>query len=198
MVGQADGESGASGAALSRDDEALRALAPALAERLASLGIPTRTLQHEPVFTVDESQDLHRAILGAHTKNLFLKDKKSRLFLVVAEHSTAVDLKGLHTRIGAQGRLSFGSPEQMRERLGVEPGSVTAFGIVNDGEGAVTLVLDERLLQHDILNCHPLTNRGTTSIARDHLLALFASVRHDPLVVRLEADTAELASGQTS
>jgi Ala-tRNA(Pro) deacylase len=198
MVGQADDGSEASGAAFSLGDEALRALAPALADRLEALGIPTRTVRHEPVFTVDESQDLHRAVAGAHTKNLFLKDKKSRLFLVVAEHSTAVDLKSLHTRIGAQGRLSFGSPEQMRERLGVEPGSVTAFGIVNDAEGLVTLVLDARLLAHDILNCHPLTNRGTTSIARDHLLALFAAVRHDPLVVRLEAEAGELASGQTS
>ncbi len=178
-------------------DEALRTLAPDLADRLAALGLPTRTIAHEPVFTVEESQALRGAIAGAHTKNLFLKDKKSRLFLVVAEEDTPVDLKTLHTRIGAQGRLSFGSPEQMRERLGVEPGSVTAFGVVNDADGVVTLVLDERLLGHDIINCHPLTNRGTTSIARDHLLALFAAVSHDPLVVRLEADAAELASGQT-
>ncbi len=179
-------------------DAELAELAPALAARLSELNIRTRTMVHEAVHTVEESQALRGSIPGAHTKNLFLKDKKGRLFLVVAEEATPVDLKTLHTRIGAQGRLSFGSPEQMRERLGVEPGSVTAFGVVNDGEEAVTLVLDERLLPHDILNCHPLTNRATTSIARDDLMTLFASVRHEPLVARLEADGGEHASGQTS
>ncbi|WP_082640599.1 prolyl-tRNA synthetase associated domain-containing protein [Aureimonas sp. N4] len=198
MVGQAGEGQGAASADFPERDDILQELAPELAERFEALGLRSRTVAHEPVYTVDESQALRGTIPGAHTKNLFLKDKKSRLFLVVAQEDTNVDLKTLHTRIGAQGRLSFGSPEQMGERLGVEPGSVTAFGIANDGEGVVTLVLDERLMAHDILNCHPLTNRGTTSISREHLFALFAAVRHDPLIVRLEADAADLASGQTS
>ena len=179
-------------------DEALAAVMPALARQLGELGIPTMTTTHDAVFTVDESQALRGRIPGAHTKNLFVKDKKGRLFLVVAQEDTAVDLKTLHGKIGGQGRLSFASPEQMRERLGVEPGAVTAFGVVNDRDDAVTIVLDERLLAHDIVNCHPLTNRATTSIARTDLMALFACLRHDPLVVSLESGADEHASGQTS
>ncbi|MEF2072466.1 prolyl-tRNA synthetase associated domain-containing protein [Consotaella aegiceratis] len=155
---------------------------------LADLGIETTTVDHPPVFTVAESETLHRDIEGGHTKNLFLKDKKGRIFLVVAEQSREVDLKGLHRRIGAKGRLSFADADAMRALLGVEPGSVTAFGAVNDTEGAVTVVLDQGLLVHDMVNCHPLTNGATTTIRRDDLLAFFAATGHEPLIVPLEAD----------
>ncbi|MEX6507249.1 prolyl-tRNA synthetase associated domain-containing protein [Jiella sp. M17.18] len=154
---------------------------------LDGLGIAVTTVDHPAVFTVAESQDIHRAMPGAHTKNLFVKDKKGRIFLVVAEHGTEVDLKGLHKRIGAQGRLSFASAEAMQERLGVTPGSVTAFGVLNDTEGAVNVVLDERLLAYDMVNCHPLTNEATTTIATADLMAFFRSTSHEPLVIGLEA-----------
>lgn len=185
------------GEGFERPDVPLFEVAPALAAEFEARGIATRTVRHDPVFTVGESRDLRGRIPGGHTKNLFLKDKKGRLFLVVAEEDHVVDLKTLHTRIGAQGRLSFAGAEPMLRHLGVEPGSVTAFGLICDRERHVTLVLDRGLLAHDILNCHPLTNRATTSIARDDLLALFAATGHDPLVVRLEADTADPSSGRS-
>ncbi|MBB3999769.1 Ala-tRNA(Pro) deacylase [Aureimonas pseudogalii] len=178
-------------APFSHPDAAMAALAPELAAFLDAAGLTTRTLAHEAVHTVEESRALRGRITGAHTKNLFLKDKKSRLFLVVAEEGTAVDLKTLHGRIGGQGRLSFAGPDQMRTHLGVEPGSVTAFGTLNDRDGAVRLVLDAALMASDIWNCHPLTNRATTSIARDDLMRFFAATGHEPLVAVLEATTAD-------
>ncbi|KQT87437.1 prolyl-tRNA synthetase associated domain-containing protein [Aurantimonas sp. Leaf443] len=157
----------------------------ALFAHLERLGIKTRTVEHEALFTVAQSQALHEAVAGGHTKNLFVKDKKGQLFLIVAEQATAVDLKNLHKVIGASGRLSFASPEQMRAHLAVSPGSVTAFGVMADRAGAVRLVLDERLTMHDMVNCHPMTNEATTTIARDDLLAFFRSTGHEPLVADL-------------
>lgn len=153
---------------------------------LDSFGFSTSTVDHPPLFTVDESQALRGEIAGAHTKNLFVKDKKGRIFLVVAEENRAIDLKSLHKAIGAQGRLSFASAERMRALLGVEPGSVTALGLVNDTEGAVTLVLDRGLLAHDMINCHPLTNEATTTIRRDDLLDFFERTGHSPLLATLD------------
>ena len=164
--------------ALSRDD---------LLVFLERLGIATTTVEHPPLHTVEESQALRGAIPGGHTKNLFVKDKKGTIFLIVAEETATIDLKTLHKTIGAQGRLSFASPDQMRALLGVEPGSVTAFGLVNDGDHTVRLVLDAGLLRHDMVNCHPLTNRATTTIARDDLMAFFAATGHTPAIVSLEA-----------
>ena len=117
-----------------------------------------------PVFTVAESQAIKQEIPGGHSKNLFLKDKKGRLFLVVADAETRIDLKRLHEAIGASGRLSFGSAELLREMLGVEPGSVTPFALVNDRERRVTLVLDEALMRSEPVNFHPLVNSATTGL----------------------------------
>lgn len=149
-------------------------------------GIATTTVEHPALHSVEESQRLRGAIPGGHTKNLFVKDKKGTIFLVVAEENRAVDLKTLHKLIGAQGRLSFASADQMQDLLGVTPGSVTAFGVVNDEAHRVTVVLDAGLLVHDRLNCHPLTNTATTTIARGDLLAFFAATGHEPLVVSLD------------
>ncbi|BDA86774.1 DNA-binding protein [Aureimonas sp. SA4125] len=169
---------------LSRDD---------LFAFLGRQGIATTTVEHPPLHTVEESRALRGEISGGHTKNLFVKDKKGTVFLIVAEETAAIDLKTLHKVIGAQGRLSFASADQMRALLGVEPGSVTAFGLVNDRENAVKLVLDAGLLRHDMLNCHPLTNTATTTIAREDLLAFFAATGHAPAVVSLEAADAGTA-----
>jgi Ala-tRNA(Pro) deacylase len=152
---------------------------------LAALGIETGTVEHPPLFTVEESRALRGEISGGHTKNLFLKDKKDRVFLVVAEEDAAVDMKGLHRLIGASGRLSFGRAELLLELLGVTPGSVTPFGAINDRAGRVTVILDEALMRHARLNFHPLENTATTSIAREDLVAFLRSTGHEPLVMRV-------------
>src|SRR5262245_11212771 len=123
--------------------------------RLGGLGIETVTVEHPALFTVEESKRLRGDIPGAHSKNLFLKCKKGTLWLVVALESTAVDLKTLHGRLGC-GRLSFGSAELLEEVLGVTPGSVTPFSVINDTRSQVRVVLDQALMAYDRLNFHPL------------------------------------------
>ncbi len=161
-----------------------------LFNRLTSLGIAVTTHEHEPVFTVAESQALRDSIAGGHTKNLFVKDKKGRHFLLTVEEDAEIDLKSVHQIIGAQGRVSFGKAEDMMRLLGVIPGAVTAFGVFNDEGGEVTLVFDEALLRHDIINAHPLRNDRTTSIARDDLLAFARACGHEPLVLKLSGNEA--------
>ncbi len=152
--------------------------------RLAELGIETRTVEHEPVFTVAESEKLERDLPGGHTKNLFLKDAKGKLFLVTAESHSQVNLKARPKILGCA-RLSFGKPELLMEVLGVPPGAVTAFALINDGDRRVTFVLDKRLMAYDTINCHPLENTATTNIARDDLLRFIRACGHEPRIVDL-------------
>lgn len=152
--------------------------------RLAQLGIETRTVEHEPLFTVAESSKLEREIPGAHTKNLFLKDDGGELFLVVARTQTRVDLKALAKTLHA-GRFSFGKPELSMQALGVPPGSVTAFAVINDPQRRVRVVIDAELMQYDCVNCHPLENTATTNIARDDLLRFIRSCGHEPRIAML-------------
>jgi Ala-tRNA(Pro) deacylase len=153
--------------------------------RLSALGIETVTVQHAALFTVEQSKALRGDIPGAHTKNLFLKCKKGTLWLVVAVESTAIDLKTLHTRLEC-GRLSFGNAELLGEVLGVTPGSVTPFAVINDTENRVTVVLDEALFAYDRLNFHPLVNTATTGISKDGLLAFLADCKHFPRQLGIE------------
>jgi Ala-tRNA(Pro) deacylase len=153
--------------------------------RLAELGIPTETVEHEAVFTVAESDRLERELPGGHTKNLFLKDAKGRLFLVIAQAHTTVDLKSLHKRIGAA-RLSFGKPDLLMEVLGVSPGSVTSFALINDDQKRVSVVVDSRLMEYERINCHPLVNTATTSLSRDDLFRFMRACGHEPLVVAID------------
>jgi Ala-tRNA(Pro) deacylase len=155
-----------------------------LFERLKALDIATTTLEHEAAFTVAGSGDIHAALQGAHTKNLFLKDDKGRLVLIVAKTSTNVDLKATSKALGA-GRFSFGKPDLLMTALGVPPGAVTAFAIANDTAGHVTLVIDAELMTHDSLNCHPLENTATTNIARDELLRFIRLTGHEPKIITL-------------
>ena len=152
---------------------------------LESLGIAASTVDHAPVFTVEEAQALRGAIAGAHSKNLFLKDKKGALFLVVAREDAVIDLKHLHGRIGASGRLSFGQPELLMEKLGVAPGSVTPFGLMNDRPPSLRVILEEELVAAETVNFHPLTNTATTSIKSADLLAFIRATGHQPEVVNL-------------
>src|SRR3954469_15200657 len=119
---------------------------------LDSLEIRHTTKTHPAVFTVAESESLRDEIPGGHTKNLFVKDKKDQFFLLTVEENASVDLKTVHTLIGAASKVSFGKPEKLMEYLGVIPGSVTAFGAINDIEHKVTFVLDADLMQDEIVN----------------------------------------------
>src|SRR5579872_6737719 len=109
---------------------------------LEQLGIPHSTVSHPAAFTVEEARSLRGRVAGGHTKNLFLKDKKDALFLVVTLEDAEIELKSLHRRLGASGRFSFGSAELLRTTLGVEPGAVTPFAALNDTQARVSVVLD--------------------------------------------------------
>lgn len=158
---------------------------------LDALGIGHTTVKHPPLFTVEQSRALRGQIPGGHTKNLFLRDKKSALYLVVAEEEAEIDLKGLHRLLGASGRFSFGSADLLREVLGVAPGAVTPFGAINDTQGRVTVVLDAALMTHDIINCHPLVNTMTTSLTRGDLVKFLQSTGHEPRIERISARPTE-------
>lgn len=157
----------------------------ALLSMLDELGIAAKTHHHEAVFTVSESQKIKQEIPGGHTKNLFLKDKKGNFFLLVAESHANIRLNSVHGLIGARGRVSFGNAEALMQLLGVKPGSVTAFAPVNDTENQVKVIIDKPLLEHDLINCHPLTNEMTTTISREDLLRFLVHVDHEPLIVQV-------------
>ncbi|MBE0532684.1 MAG: prolyl-tRNA synthetase associated domain-containing protein [Rhodospirillales bacterium] len=152
--------------------------------RLAKLGIATDTHHHPPVFTVEEAKRLRGDIAGTHCKNLLLVDHKGQLWLVVAREDTALDMKALRGRLGS-GRLSFAKPERLHDVLGIGPGEVTPFALINDGERVVRVVLERGMMEGGPLNFHPLTNAATTSIAADGLLAFVRAGGHEPLIVDL-------------
>jgi Ala-tRNA(Pro) deacylase len=152
--------------------------------RLEELGIASITVEHEPMFTVEQSGALRETIPGAHTKNLFLADKDGRMALVVAKDDTRVDLKRVASRLGF-GRLSFGNAALLGTMLGVTPGSVTPFALINDPQARARVVLDESLLAFAEVNCHPLENTATTRLATGELLRFIRACGHEPLVVPL-------------
>jgi Ala-tRNA(Pro) deacylase len=152
---------------------------------LAALDVETETVDHPPLFTVEDSRALRGEIPGGHTKNLFVKDRKGRLFLLVLGEETVVDLKRVHETIGAQGRVSFGSAELLEEVWGVKPGAVTPFGAINDKTAKVSVVLDEAMMRHERLNFHPLVNTRTTGLASADLVKFLRATGNEPLVVAL-------------
>jgi Ala-tRNA(Pro) deacylase len=157
---------------------------------LENLGIRTRTAQHPPVFTVEEARALRGSLPGAHIKNLFLRNKKGdEMWLVVAEENRQIDLKRLGETLGA-GRLSFGSPERLMACLGVPPGAVSPFALINDREGRVKVAIDKAVLAQSPVNCHPLTNDRTTAIAPADLLAFIEASGHRPMILDLDNGTA--------
>ena len=149
---------------------------------LDAYGIAHRTLDHPPVFRVDEGREIKAALPGGHTKNLFLKDHKGQLWLVSALGDTRVDLKALPAAIGSA-RLSFGSAEMLEEALGVTPGSVTLFALINDTERRVRLILDRALFDHALVNFHPLINDATTAVATADLHTILYALHVDPVFV---------------
>lgn len=158
-----------------------------LLQRLADLGIAVATVEHPPVHTVEESGELYEKIPGGHTKNLFLKDAKGALFLIVAHHATRVDLKRLPPVIGSA-RLSFGRADLLQDVLGVQPGSVTAFALINDRDRKVQVVFDQNLMAFATINLHPMENSATTSIAREDLLRFIRATGHTPRIAALAFD----------
>lgn len=158
-----------------------------LLDFLALNGIEAKTVTHPPLATVAESQALRGQITGGHTKNLFLKDKKSRYFLVTVEEEAVVDLKTIHQFIGASGRVSFGSADAMMDMLGVSPGAVTLFGVINDRDHQISVIIDSALMEEVTINAHPLVNTATTSISRDDLVRFFKLTGHEPLVLKVSA-----------
>ena len=152
---------------------------------LDSLDIPSQTVHHPALHTVGDSQALRGEIPGGHTKNLFVKDKKSRLFLLVLGEEATIDLKRVHEKIGAQGRVSFGGPELLEEVWGVKPGSVTPFGAINDKAGRVAVVLDAAMMRCERLNFHPLVNTSTTGLASADLVKFLRATGHEPLIAAI-------------
>ena len=151
---------------------------------LKQLGIEVTTVEHEPVFTVEQSAGLRATIPGAHTKSLFLTDKDGHLVLVVAKDDTRVDMKKLAKGLGL-GRLSLGKPELLESVLGVAPGSVTPLALLNDTTASVAVVVHEALMHFAEVNCHPLENTATTRIATSDLLRFIEATGHRPSIMKL-------------
>jgi len=152
--------------------------------------IAHKTLDHDPIFTVEDGADIKAKMSGANTKNLFLKDKAGAFFLICAQSDTQTKINKLHAHLGCK-RLSFGKAEYLLEHLGVTPGSVTLFSVINDTDNHVRLILDKALLDHDIVNFHPLLNNATTAISSADMVKFAGLTNHDPMIINFAAIQAE-------
>jgi len=146
-------------------------------DRLEQLNVNTTTHEHPPLFTVEDSKKLRGDLPGLHCKNLFLRAKKTEMWLVVCREDLKIDLKELGQKLGGS-RLSFGSTDRLLNVLGVMPGSVSPFALINDGNKVVNVVLDKDMMEGSLLNFHPLTNEKTTSIKPSDLLKYITSCGH--------------------
>ena len=156
-----------------------------LLQRFKELGIETTTHEHPPLMTVEDSKRLRGDLPGGHCKSLFLKDKKDQYWLFVALEDRKVDIKALDRKLGAA-RLSFASPERLWQVLGVRPGSVTPFALINDREHKVRVFLDAAMLRCELLNYHPLVNTKTTSIRPADLIRFIEACGHRPATLNLD------------
>ena len=156
-----------------------------LLQRLKDLKIETTTHEHPPLLTVEDSKRLRGDLPGGHCKNLFFKDRKDQYWLVVMLEDRKVDIKALEKRLGSA-RLTFASPERLWQVLGVKPGSVTPFGLINDREVQVRVVLDQAMMEMDLLNYHPLVNTRTTAIRSADLLRFIEACGHRPATLNLD------------
>jgi Ala-tRNA(Pro) deacylase len=156
-----------------------------LLAHLNALGIDAKTSTHPPLRTVEDSKRLRGALPGGHVKNLFLRDKRSRYWLLTALEDARIDLKRMAQRLDAA-KFSFANAEALKILLGIEPGAVSPLAVINDTEGKVTVVFDEAMLTRDPLNVHPLRNDRTTTMATADLLRFLESCGHRPMVMRFE------------
>lgn len=157
-----------------------------LLEMLDRMDIDWKMHEHEAVFTVEASAQLHGLIPGAHTKNLFLKDSGGQFWLVTAPHDARVDLKALPGIIGSR-KLSFANTDDMERLLGISPGSVTPLAAMNDAGGEVRVVIDSRLATRERVNVHPLRNTATIGLSGSDLTAFLRGVGHDILIAEVPA-----------
>ena len=165
-------------------DDAPRAGSADVLGRLTALGIEASTHKHPALFTVEQSKEMRGNLPGGHCKNLFLRDRKSRMWLVVCREDLRIDLKALGPKIGAD-RLSFGSADRLMRVLGVIPGAVSPLALINDTDHQVTVILDKAMLALTPLNYHPISNEMTTAIAPEDLMVFIRSCGHEPMLVDL-------------
>jgi len=165
-------------------DDAPRAGSADVLGRLTALGIEASTHKHPALFTVEQSKEMRGDLPGGHCKNLFLRDRKSRMWLVVCREDLRIDLKALGPKIGAD-RLSFGSADRLMRVLGVIPGAVSPLALINDTDHQVTVILDKAMLALTPLNYHPISNEMTTAIAPEDLMVFIRSCGHEPMLVDL-------------
>jgi Ala-tRNA(Pro) deacylase len=152
--------------------------------RFDSLAIKVRTKEHPPVFTVEDARALRGEIPGGHCKNLFLKDEKGAIYLIVCLEDARIDLKAAPARIGSR-RLTFGKPDLLLEVLGVEPGSVTPFGLINDTSQRTNVILEQKMMDEQFVSYHPLRNDATTTLTPADLLSFICSCGHAPRIMAL-------------
>ena len=153
---------------------------------LERLDISFSTHHHPPLRTVEDSKQFRDGMAGAHIKNLYMRDRKKKNFLVVADEDRAIDMKTLNGWIGCD-RLSFGSADRLFEMLGVRPGAVSPLTLINDPDQAVRLVIDAKILQDGIIYVHPLVNDITLGISPDGLRRFFQHSGHDPMVLDFDS-----------
>lgn len=152
-----------------------------LFDRLTALGIDFKTTNHPAAFTVEDGNKFWGDIPGVHCKNLFLKDAKGKLWLVVTPANAQIDLKALPAKIGSK-RLSFGNEDLLFDVLGITKGSVTPFCVMNDTQNQVTIVLDKTMMEAEFVNYHPLTNTATTTLTPEGLLCFIKACNHTPII----------------
>ena len=153
-----------------------------LLAHLDGLGIDHTTIDHPPVYTVEEAKRLRGTLPGANCKSLFLKNKKGQMWLVVVGEDHRVNLDLLGAALGSK-RLSFASEQRLMDHLGVIPGAVSPLAVVNDRSHVVTVVLFRDILEHNVLNFHPLVNYRTTTLSTADFLRFLASTKHEPVVL---------------
>lgn len=153
-----------------------------LMRKLKDLSIETVTLSHQPLMTVEDQNAQKHLSHGAHSKNLFLKDKFNKFWMITALDDTSIDLKSAAKQLGAN-KFTFGKPAEMLERLGITPGSVSPFALLNDGSNLVTFVLEKRMLEYSDQNFHPLRNDRTVRIATNDFLTFMKHIAHEPVLL---------------
>lgn len=156
----------------------------ALLQSLDGLGISYALHKHAPIFTVEEGEHLKASISGLHCRNLFLRDKKKKMFLVAAANETKIDLKKLSSVLEC-GRFSFGSADRLWENLGIRQGSVNPFCIMNDTDHNVRIILDKYMMGQGIVNYHPMDNAMTIGLKPADLMRFIKGTNHNPEIVDL-------------